>query len=470
MSDDLTVYGGGRVKVSTEEISSDAAQLRDFASVAGGTSFHLAFLDRTLSDRVLVAADAPISAATASQALDDCDAMLRSVRAQAEGIAGALDATANVYGAAEQMSRELMRLAAGEVARRLGGAYPFLLAWLTPTALGAAATWAVTPEHGREALLDLVAQNPRVLNDSRLVDIVRLAVSSVDEFGSGALQLRRDVHWLLSDVLGVVGLSTSAVVVTNALRGVGLARETPVTVVRTKHSTLVEAPAGLAEQAKRIPSSNSQITIERYEVPEGPDRFVVYVGGTKEGGLHPGSEPFDMTSNLAGMGESSPFSRDSAAVTRAVELALKEAGVTPENPIQIAGYSQGAMAALNIANSSDFAVHSVFTVGGPTGELPIPDDVLYLALEHEEDIVTALGGVHRDPDTIVVRRSLFGDGDIPTTSVLPAHELARYQETAALLDDAKEDRVASFVDQTRDFTKGAVGVSSERYLARRKED
>jgi hypothetical protein len=95
----------------------------------------------------------------------------------------------------------------------------------------------------------------------------------------------------------------------------------------------------------------------------------------------------------------------------------------------------------------------------------VPRDIPYLALEHSNDLVPALGGrfVHSDP--VVVTRRVFDAAPPPSDIVLPAHQLTLYRETAGLVDGSDNRRLAAVLARLQH--PPADSVSSTMYLASR---
>jgi hypothetical protein len=93
--------------------------------------------------------------------------------------------------------------------------------------------------------------------------------------------------------------------------------------------------------------------------------------------------------------------------------------------------------------------------------------VAELSVEHDEDVVPALGGLaatgaaglHR----VVVRRALYGGGAPPGPPVVPfaagakPHALAAYRETLALADASPDPRIATFEHDVRPFLVASDG-------------
>jgi predicted esterase len=462
VSDDFTVSGGGVLRVSTEAMATHAAHLREYASTLHGVRARVVMIDEMLSLARLEELDVPLSAARAEGSLDDARGMLDWACRDAEFLVAGLATAAEGYGLAEHLARQFSQDLAAHLAWGLGATFPFVIGWLVPPVGATIGSWFLSPEDERRRVADWIGSHGHALSDPRVIELVRLAVMSVDEFGAGAVHLPPQLLGVLGpEALGILGLSASAGVLTNAARAVGLATETPVTVSRTGSNVHATAPTGMEDLAKRIPPHAAQVRVERYEVPGGPDRFTVYIGGTRDGSPVATTEPFDMSSNLTAMG------MGDAGSVRAVRMAMAEAGITADSPVQFIGYSQGALVGVTLAESGDYNTQGIFTVGGPTGQLEVPPDTPYLALEHTEDIVPALGGHHADADTVVVRRSLFSDAPVPDTSPLPAHELQRYRESASLLDTSNESRVVGIRDSMNAFTADATSVESTTWQAKR---
>lgn len=461
MGDGLVVSGGGSMRVSTEEMTVHAAALRGFGGRVESMRMRILQLQWASSWPVLTMTGAPPSAHAAAGAIDTGHDLLVAASVQSGLIASTLDLAAEAYGLTEQMTQAALTRLYADVAYALGRVYPVIVAWGTPIAGGGIVGWSLTTPESRAAAADAVTEFGRTaLSDPRVVDFVRYSVMSVDELGAGAAGVPKQILPILGEeTLGILGLSTSAAVVGGLAARAGVMRETPVTVERGA-TAATAAPTGAAERVERIPTGDAQIRIERFSVPGEPDRFEVYIGGTREGGIGPGHEPFDMTSNVGAIAMGDPGS------LRAVEAAMRDAGITAENPVHFAGYSQGAAIAVLAASTGEWNASGILTVGGPTGQLPSPDGVPHLAIEHDDDMVTALGGTHADRDRVVASRRLFPEGGVPDTSSLPAHELARYQETAALVDASADVRVIEVLEQT---TGSGAGQVSE-WTARRVTD
>ena len=461
MSDGLTVSGGGSFAVATAELGGASAGLRDLAGVAGSCTAQLATIDRLVDRAALFDVDAPISALAAERAIDEARGAIEAVRAQAAVLCTALEAAAAAYGTAERLGESAARELAAALAYGLGTVAPGLALMALPFAGFAIAAWALSPEERRAQAIAWLEQHGGLLSDPLVIEAIRLTVLSLDEFGAGVMRLPPPlVQFLGSEALGILGYSSSAAVLTGTARHFGLLRETAVSVQR-RTSRQYETPAvGFAERAQRIPAQAAQIRIDRYEMPGEPDRFEVYLGGTKNGELLAGEEPWDTTSNLTALSLG-----DSGSMT-AVRQAMHEAGVTSETPVQFTGYSQGALIGVRLADSGDYDTRGIFTVGGPVGQLHSPE-VPYVAIEHREDIVPAAGGTHVSDTPVVVRRSVFEGEEVPKDAAFPAHRLSLYRETAALLDETNDRRIVEAGERLDAFSSGATKVETTTWHAER---
>ncbi|MDQ1606750.1 MAG: hypothetical protein QOJ18_1117, partial [Microbacteriaceae bacterium] len=263
------------------------------------------------------------------------------------------------------------------------------------------------------------------------------------------------------DGLGILGLGSSAALVVAASNVVGAMKETGVSVSAGPSRVGGAPPAGFAERAARIPTGGAQVRIERYPVVGGTDRFEVYLGGTIDDSLVASKEPWDMTSNVTAIAGGDAGSYD------ATRQAMALAGIDSSTPVVFNGYSQGGLIASMLAASGDYDTKGLFTVGAPAGQVEVPHDIPYVAIEHSNDLVPAVGGGWKSSEPVLVTRELFDDGADASERYLPAHELSRYRETARLADAADEGRLTQAADALREFGSGATAGRTTLYRAER---
>ncbi|RZS63527.1 hypothetical protein EV187_3433 [Agromyces ramosus] len=473
MSGDLTVSGGGSTAVAIDALFVDAARLGATIAVVGDWIDRAAVIRRGLHvldldvPSVIGAAGSPtLDLAFAGMCLDQGLDRARWLRSS-------LVEAAERYGATERLVDGLWRLGAFIGAPWLGFHAPALLTGGLLAAGGLqagsaawrAAGWGSTP---LEAWL---VDHRGMLSDPDFVRLVRVAVDHADEVVAGAARLPF-AGWIGS----AVGAPESASLVLGlaGLLGVAGSRvlvDRPVRVQQVDPAGLgavVPPPAGIGELADRVPTGDdgSQIRIERYGPPDDP-RWIVYIGGTVDFGLVAAAQPADMTSNLHGIADDSALDAlrlagaDSGAGERAVREAMREAGVEADDPLLAVGHSGGGLIAAGLAGDPELNAMGAVSLGGPVASAPTREGVGVLSIEHEEDLVPATGGAgHPSPDRVTVSRSVLDPGR-EYGAVFPAHELARYRETAAMVDGSEEARLASFRSLVAEVTGGGDGLRSD---------
>lgn len=475
VSDDLAVGGPSSTSVLTTELVEESSRLTQLGWEMEGCLHDLAAIDRVVGGGILHAADAPLSAIRAEQAIDEAGAAIAAAKSQCDVLRRALAHAAEQYEWVDRHVAAMEEGLASKVAYLFGAIAPALIAVILPGAViaagGVAAFLVTLPEASRAALFTSIGTwlrgNSGVLTDPHVVSAVRLSVMSADDAGEGFLHLPPPIAAILGDEgLGILGVDTSAAVLAGTAAGFGLLKESPVRV--TKEATEVDVPraASIRDRVERIPVDSAQIRIDRYSTPGQPDHFEVYIAGTADLSPVSGSEPWDMASNVAATAGGSDGS--AAGSYRAVAEALRLAGIDSASPVTVTGYSQGGLIAAQLAASGDYAISGLITVAAPAGQVAVPHDIPYLAIEHTDDLVPALGGTFASSDPVVVQREVF-DGPPPTTQfVFPAHQLDYYLHTAELIDGSENLRLTEFLQQFPHAQSG--DVTSTTFLAERVEN
>jgi hypothetical protein len=448
-SEGLIVNGGeGTIAVVTDELYSSAIQLEQLTRELGALSAEIAAIDRVLSWGEL--SDAPTDARRAEVDLDRAVMFIAQAELQSKFFSFALSTAADGYSAVEFGARRLL----GGVVDGIGGLVGMLAPALVPTAL-AGATGLVALGHDNRN---------RLLSNPAVVAGVRTAVMGADDAVMARSGIPAPVARLLGENgLGLAGLPLAAGAVAVLGRGAGALRESEVRVVRESVLPVVgaSAPTGFAERLGRVPdpesSGGSQVVIEKYEMPDGEIRAEVYIGGTVDFDPWAEGEPWDMASNISNAIGAGGGSYD------AVAAAMVEAGLGPESPVQFTGYSQGGGTAAQLAASGDFDVRGLVTFGGPTGQVPVPESIPTVIVEHRDDLVAALGGRQDNSHAVVVERWATEGADLEGAELLPGHRIAGYQETAALMDDDSGDALTGAGAAIGGFTTGGVLVSRVAY-------
>lgn len=391
----IEVSGGGSIAVTTEALLDARRSLALLASDA----------DEVHEELGTVLTRARTAAVMAVWVLTIARNELAAVAAGARLLALELDVAAELYGAAD----------------RAAGACREVLAWLEgpgPVLEQAAGTFA----------FDVLLNGGVVFGDAVFVERVR---AIADVF---------DASTLLAAVRVLPG---------NALD------ETPVAATRVDGASapIAAAPSGFGDLAQRIPPAKEgepQLRVERYTMPDGEVRWIVYVTGTIDWSLVPGDEPWDDTSNVVGV------AGGSAGSTRAALLALQQAGWKPGEAVLPVGHSQGGLVATAIATSGLAPVPMLVTFGSPTAGVAVPRGMVDVAVEHSDDPVPALGGSARpliDPRLLVRETTPAAAQRAPG---LPAHSMVGYGQTAAEMDASSDPRLVDARATLERFTGGGA--------------
>ncbi|MCP2031271.1 hypothetical protein L1277_001362 [Okibacterium sp. HSC-33S16] len=458
MSDQLTVSTGGQTSVSTEELFGFSAQLSALATDARDWA-HQAAMARSLTEW---SADArPYG--FAEPALHRTTGSLREVADSAERLSTSVQQVAHSYADQEARTREtlgaLQAFAGfifGTYLRSLVvGAVPFLPAFAVTALLLQQPPLRRAVAMLGSGVATQLAEHPQLIANPAFVKAVRGVVSAADDILAGFSGTSLPIARFLGDEgIGLVGLETvaSAAIL---LGGKHAYTATPVRTTPAGDPRTVPPPASLADAARRIPSTGAgkpQVTVERYPDGSGGRSYAVYVAGTTDFGPE-SSEPFDMASNLAALADG-----DAGSYTATLD-AMEQAGVTPGDAVHLFGHSQGGLVAARVAASGVYDTQTLVTFGSPSGQVPVPESVTQVAVEHADDLVPALGGAPIDGadgrDRVVVSRSVFGDSGPRPDNVAAAHFMTEYERTAALIDNSSDPRLSVMTDSLAGIGAGA---------------
>ena len=149
------------------------------------------------------------------------------------------------------------------------------------------------------------------------------------------------------------------------------------------------------------------VSVQQLTHPDGSRAWVVEIPGTESWNLD-ASTPMDLTTNgrlLAGLPDD---------MTDAVLEAMRLSGIGADEPVMLAGHSQGGMVAMSVAAAvgGAYTVRAIATAGTPDIPRPAPAGVEVRHYRHGEDAVPQLDGV---PDAAgahvtVVTRDLGSTG------------------------------------------------------------
>lgn len=192
-------------------------------------------------------------------------------------------------------------------------------------------------------------------------------------------------------------------------------------------------PSQLLGELSDLPSGGEKggLKILRHETPlpgGGTHRsWSVVIRGTQNWGVG-GSNPQDMLSNIQ---EVAGIESDQS---RAVLAAMEMAGISPGEPVEFVGHSQGGIVAARLASDpavgERYSVVSALTAGSPIATSSPPPGVGVLALENTRDIVPALDGARNAEGVVTVHFDGRGRSD-GSPGVPAAHDMTTYQSLMA---------------------------------------
>ena len=454
MPDELDVTGGTSA-FATEDLSIAADQLKRLGLEAGAIASDLARIDSPPTPGIYNSGQAQLD-------VDHAVRMLEGVSHRAAALDSALTFAAQGYIVAERTVESGL-----SVLRTLGAQW---LGLHLPARLGMAGLAAASPIGlGLGAILlaglgsrlsskggSFIRTTNQLVNNEHSVAITRMVTQALGPMFLGTVAAPPGAPLLM----GSKPYEFGAKFLVGAGRTFGLFDATPVRLAGSSELPVTEAPQTYEDRLARMPrgEDGAQVMIERYSVPGEPDRFSVYVGGTVT--FNPGStsEPWDMASNMVNAtGEVS----GSAA---SVREAMAEAGIDKDSPVQFTGFSQGGGTVARIVSSGEFNTQGVLTFGAPTGQIPLPEGIPTVLVEHADDPVPALGGEQGNTAAVLVRRDVFDRGEeVDSTMLVPSHHWEYYLKTARIMDESGSPQLESTLGKLDSFTAGATLESSTAY-------
>lgn len=467
----LTVIaqGSGRVVIASDALLSQLDQLGRLAEELRLCAGALLATIELLEPRASIASAVPPAAIEGRRVSRAAATTLLAAQSTAERIEAAVRSSLAEYAETEQLASSVAHRLANDLAWGIGaGAHvfglPFALLLGSGLLVGSALT-RQSPSVIGSAMQDYLKRHGRILTSSGSVSVIRELASDADGIGAGFLLVPPQAASLF-DSSGVTGVSSSSNAVVAAGRSIGLFEPTSAGVRKTSGFEYGSPPTSLVARSSSFPRPDAdpngeQIRIDRYVEAGKPDRFDVYIAGTVTFDPKTGSEPFDFASDLNGVGGGA------SASYQAVIEAMKQAGVTPDSPVVLNGYSQGGLLASQVAASGQFNVHGVVTFGAPSAQVHIPASIPVLTVRNAEDLVPATSGYDVNPNAVVVERPVFAGGPVPSDSTVPAHDLGYYQQTAAVVDESTSSTVRGVLDPLNRFGSGAERVDSTLWLATR---
>jgi hypothetical protein len=465
----ITSEQGGRVVVASDALLAQLDSLGRLAEHLRLCAGSLVGVIETLEPRDSIAYDVPPAALEARRVSSAAVSALLTAQNRADGLSSAVMGCLKEYTEVERLATglghridEAVAWAAGAQVRLF--ALPASV-WAVTGLLAASAITHRSPGLLATGLQDYLKRHGRILTSPASVAIIREMASDADGFGTGFLLVPPPIADALESTR-ITGVPSSSNAVVDAGRTLGLFEPTGEVVRKTSSFEFGTPPTSLVDRAKSFPTpetdpNGEQIRIDRYVEAGKPDRFDVYIAGTVTFDPKTGTQPFDLTSDLNGVGGQSSASYD------AVVHAMRQAGVTPSSPVVLNGYSQGGLLAAQVAASGQFDVHGVVTFGAPSAQVAIPASIPVLTVRNAEDLVPATSGYDTNPHAVVVERPVFASSPVPSEWAVPAHRLSYYSQTASIVDESHSSEVRNILDPLNRFGAGATRIDSTLWVATR---
>ncbi|WP_275005217.1 hypothetical protein [Promicromonospora iranensis] len=203
------------------------------------------------------------------------------------------------------------------------------------------------------------------------------------------------------------------------------------------------------------------VAVQKVVGEGGQVSWTVLIPGTQS--ALPADHPWDGRTDLelvAGQAD---------GATAAIERALADSDVGPDEPVTLVGHSLGGIAAVALASRAGFAeryrVGGLVTAGSPTGLLATPPGVPVLHLETPEELVPNTDGRSaaenpRTRDRVTVVRSLRESTDpgdrTASGDVVQAHSVTTHVRTLDLAVGLGDPRVAEVADRIGPRLSGAT--------------
>ena len=230
-------------------------------------------------------------------------------------------------------------------------------------------------------------------------------------------------------------------------------------------SDLMKASAQLDASDGLDGTQNAYARIRVTKVPGDPPHYVVQIPSTQNWSPDGGATPNDLTADVQEM------TNRQTALSTAVVAAMHKAGINPNDPVMLEGFSLGGITAGQLAADPGlpFNVTHVVTAGSPIANFDIPPTTKVLSLESNEDPVARLDG-NGNPDsanwTTVHAPAPTLPGESGPPGIAGAHNADRY---AKIADEATQAGNVSVDDWQKSASGffGPGGVSTD-YGAQRK--
>jgi pimeloyl-ACP methyl ester carboxylesterase len=134
--------------------------------------------------------------------------------------------------------------------------------------------------------------------------------------------------------------------------------------------------------------------------------------------------------------------------------AMRDTGISPQDPVMIVGHSQGGMQAINLLNhDGGFNITNVVTAGAPTSQeqIPVGGGVNVLSFENNGDVVPLLNGEPNEAtgNHVTVQ---FDDSAVPVSE----HDMVHYVNGAEAADDSGNPDIDAQITSMAGFLNGTT--------------
>lgn len=194
------------------------------------------------------------------------------------------------------------------------------------------------------------------------------------------------------------------------------------------------------------------VAVQKVTGHDGAVSWTVLVPGTQS--VLPADHPWDGRTDLELMGGHAD------GATAAIERALADSGVGPDEPVTLVGHSLGGIAAATLVARPDFTeryrVGGLVTAGAPTSPGATPPGVPVLHLETPEELVSHTDGRSaaenpRTRDRVTVVRSLRDSASASDRAasgdLVRAHAVATHVRTLDLAAGLGDPRVTEVTER-----------------------
>ncbi|HEU5224113.1 MAG TPA: hypothetical protein VFU07_10625 [Candidatus Lumbricidophila sp.] len=462
MSDEIFVTGAGSLVVAPDWLYADVAKLAIITTVIENWHKRIQHITGELSRVPLPEwgiREYDVSTEPIVDTLGELSRCLKSVKAESEELSARLATAAERYGFTEAALEQTMRGAFGFV----GWALVLVPQIVAPQLVGfATRTWlAAWVKHGFNA----EHANKALLSDPAIVKAVGYTADAIDDVGSA-------LHLQLPDPSAGAPEAAAGLLATAPwLLGGRAVLDRPVSVSQASGSGIAPPPRGVGDLAARVPppaEGKPQVRVERYAPTSAAGitataKAIVYVTGTIDTGITPGSQPLNMAANLQGTAANNNGGTVQAVASsyeRAARASMKAAGVTSNDELIVVGYSGGGIVAASLCADPNLNVVAAVNLGGPVQTAHLGGTPM-VSLEHISDLVPNSGGMGTGAsEAITVTRDPRDDttfGQAP----LESHELKHYQHTARLVDASEAPQLLEFNERIAAFTNGSLGEATE---------